>query len=158
MAIADRIVVMSAGRVADFGPPERVYLAPRSLFAAGFMGEINLIPAVAADSSGGLETAFGAVRLPATGFPSGTPAQGARLTLCIRPERFRDGGSWTLGPATVIETGFFGTHHRCRLAPNAAADIRITAHLPAGARPDPGSTIALALDPGSLVALPEEAG
>lgn len=158
MAIADRIVVMSAGRVADFGPPDRIYLAPRSLFAARFMGEINLVPAVARDAAGTLDTAFGPVRLPESGFPSGVPVEAARVVLCIRPERFRDGGSWILGQASVIESGFFGTHHRCRLAPASAADLHITAHLPAAARPEPGSTIALALDPEALVALPEEAG
>ncbi len=45
MAIADRIVVMNAGRIEDQGPPARIYRAPATLFAADFMGEMNHIPA-----------------------------------------------------------------------------------------------------------------
>ena len=41
MAIADRIVVMNAGRIEDVGPPARIYRHPASLFAAEFMGEMN---------------------------------------------------------------------------------------------------------------------
>ena len=39
MAIADRIVVMNQGRIEDVGPPQDIYLRPKSLFSAAFMGE-----------------------------------------------------------------------------------------------------------------------
>jgi len=43
MAIADRIVVMNGGRIEDQGPPRDVYLRPKTLFSAGFMGDVNRI-------------------------------------------------------------------------------------------------------------------
>ena len=45
MAIADRIVVMNAGRIEDEGSPERVYRKPRTRFAAAFLGEMNFLDA-----------------------------------------------------------------------------------------------------------------
>lgn len=45
MAMADRIALMNAGRIVDAGTPESIYLRPASLFSAGFMGEINRMPA-----------------------------------------------------------------------------------------------------------------
>ncbi len=69
MAIADRIVVMNAGRIEDQGPPARIYRQPATLFAADFMGEMNHIPGHATDERG-----RDAVRHPAPA----RPAQGAR--------------------------------------------------------------------------------
>ena len=54
MAIADRIVVMNAGRIEDDGPPARIYRHPATLFAADFMGETNKLAATATAS--GLKT------------------------------------------------------------------------------------------------------
>jgi iron(III) transport system ATP-binding protein len=41
MAMADRIVLLSAGRVEQEGPPEQIYNQPRTLFAAEFFGLNN---------------------------------------------------------------------------------------------------------------------
>jgi ABC-type Fe3+/spermidine/putrescine transport system ATPase subunit len=51
MTMADRIVVMDAGRVAQAGPPKEVYDHPASPFVASFMGaentiELDVAPAV----------------------------------------------------------------------------------------------------------------
>ena len=47
MTMADRIVVLNAGGIAQVGPPKELYNDPVSLFVAGFIGspEINLLPA-----------------------------------------------------------------------------------------------------------------
>ena len=36
--------LMNEGRIEDLGTPEKIYLEPRSLFSAGFMGDVNRIP------------------------------------------------------------------------------------------------------------------
>lgn len=41
LSIADRIIVMKAGRVVEVGPPDELYLNPRNLFTAKFLGEAN---------------------------------------------------------------------------------------------------------------------
>ena len=127
MAVADRIVVMNHGHIEDVGPPREVYLRPKSLFTASFMGEINLIPLEGADSP------FGP--LPVQG--SGT------RTLCIRPEALGQGGDLPLGPARILDAAFFGTHVRAHLAPVSAPDLRLVMHLPQGAAPVVGEVIHL---------------
>jgi putative spermidine/putrescine transport system ATP-binding protein len=49
MAVADRIAVMSGGRIAQLGTPEEVYERPANSFVAQFVGRINLFPASIAD-------------------------------------------------------------------------------------------------------------
>ena len=46
MTLADQLVVMSAGRVLQIGIPEEVYLHPKSIFVAGFIGSpgMNFLP------------------------------------------------------------------------------------------------------------------
>ena len=49
MTLADRLVVMNAGRVEQIGTPTEVYDRPASLFVAGFIGSppMNLLPVAA---------------------------------------------------------------------------------------------------------------
>jgi spermidine/putrescine transport system ATP-binding protein len=124
MAIADRIVVMNAGRIEDVGPPRQVYLTPRSLFSARFMGEINKIPV-----DGGMSP-LGPLDVPGSG------------VLCIRPEAFGDQGL-DLGTGSVLDAAFFGAYVRVHVAPMAAPEMRLEVHLPQGAVPDVGTEIAL---------------
>ncbi len=124
MAIADRIVVMNAGRVEDDGPPAMVYLRPRSLFSAGFMGEVNRIPLTDGHSPLGPLT-------PGTG------------TLLLRPEAIGTAGEIDLGPARLLDVAFFGTHQRAHFAPLAAPDLRLVVHLPQSAMPEIGQVMPL---------------
>jgi spermidine/putrescine transport system ATP-binding protein len=154
MAIADTVVVMNAGRIEDRGAPDRVYMRPRSLFAAGFMGEINLLPAkVRALGAEGVtvETALGGYLLPAEAFGRIAPVVGLPVTLAIRPEHFRASGGMVLGTAVVEDAAFFGTHVRahCRIG-----GMAMVAHFPQGARPAPGAEVELVADPAMVVALP----
>lgn len=128
MAIADRIVVMNGGRIEDVGPARDIYMQPKTLFSAGFMGEINKIP------------------LRGTHSPLGDLAlqtQGDKV-LCIRPEALGTQGALDLGPARVLDAAFFGTYVRAHVAPLAAPDLVLTLHLPQGAAPEVGSVMGLA--------------
>jgi len=124
MAIADRIVVMNGGRIEDQGPPREVYLRPRTLFSAGFMGEVNRITVKGGVSRIGM--------LPV--------ADGC---LCIRPEAISERGVLRLGPCRVVETVFFGTHLRAMVEPVAAPGFTLKVHLPQGAAPAVGSVLDL---------------
>ena len=53
MAVSDRIVVMSQGRVVQVGTAEDLYHRPRSRFVAEFIGRVNLVPARVAGVAGG---------------------------------------------------------------------------------------------------------
>ena len=43
LVLSDRVALLRDGRVEQFGPPEALYKAPESLFAARFLGESNLV-------------------------------------------------------------------------------------------------------------------
>jgi spermidine/putrescine transport system ATP-binding protein len=124
MAIADQIVVMNAGRIEDHGPPRAVYLHPKTLFTAGFMGEINRIPVT------GGKAPFG-------------PVPVADGTLCIRPEAISPTGSLHIGLCKVEDAAFFGTHVRAHVTPLTAPYLRLVVHLPQSNLPEPGAMLDL---------------
>ena len=59
MVMADRIVILDRGHIAQVGSPEEVYNRPASSFVAAFMGADNVIRIAA-------ERSDGAVRIPAS--------------------------------------------------------------------------------------------
>ncbi len=124
MAIADRIVVMNGGKIEDLGPPRDVYLRPKSLFSAGFMGDVNRI---------GVKDGVSALGMLAV--PDGV--------LCIRPEAISVDGVLRLGPCRVRDTGFFGSYVRAQVSPVAAPDTVLTVHLAQGAVVDAGAVLDL---------------
>ena len=145
MAIADRIVVMNAGRIEDEGSPSRIYRSPATQFAADFMGEMNHVPGRGTGAA--VETPLG--RLPG--------AAHGPVTVCLRPEAIRtDDGGVPLGLARVRDAAFFGTHHRAHLIPEAAPDLVLIAHLPPGAAPRGGDVLSLSADAHALIAFPRE--
>jgi multiple sugar transport system ATP-binding protein len=56
MTLAQRIVVMNAGRIEQIGTPQDMYERPQSRFVAGFIGSpsMNFIPCRLIESPGGL--------------------------------------------------------------------------------------------------------
>ncbi len=82
ITMADRIVVMNAGRIEQVGAPLELYDRPANVFVAGFIGSpgMNFIDGVVRD--GHLVCGDG-THIP--GLPVWL-AEGARITLGIRPE------------------------------------------------------------------------
>ncbi|OWU77115.1 ABC transporter ATP-binding protein [Phaeobacter sp. 22II1-1F12B] len=130
MAIADRIVVMNQGRIEHCGTPEEVYLTPRTLFTANFMGEINTLKVRKAGQ--GVDSPLGALNLE--------PTNG---TLCLRPENVGLSGQLDLGQAVLQDMAFFGSHLRCHFRPVTAPEMILTANLPQGTRLQTGDQVHL---------------
>jgi iron(III) transport system ATP-binding protein len=88
MAMADRIVLLDGGAVAQEGPPTALYNAPATLFAAEFMGSNNRLDGTLVEISGGRATmeVFGE-RI--TGMARTKSAAGAKAVGIIRLERVR---------------------------------------------------------------------
>ncbi|UXH77542.1 sn-glycerol-3-phosphate import ATP-binding protein UgpC [Roseateles amylovorans] len=80
MTLAQRIIVMNAGRMEQFGTPEEVYGRPATTFVASFIGSpaMNLLKG---QVEGG-QFRIGRASLP---LPGPAPRQGA-VTLGLRPE------------------------------------------------------------------------
>jgi spermidine/putrescine transport system ATP-binding protein len=90
LAMSDRIGVMAGGRLEQVGTPLEIYERPATRFVAGFIGDANLVEAVVEGLDGdGLVARVGDARVRAR--RRGEERAGARLTLCVRPERVRVG-------------------------------------------------------------------
>ena len=81
LVMADRVAVMSVGKIVQFGTGEEIYRMPNSRYVADFIGEANLLPCVIDEE--------GAVRLEGDGraMPYRAAQTGAgKVTLMVRPE------------------------------------------------------------------------
>lgn len=80
MTMADKIVLLNAGRVEQFSPPEELYARPATVFVAGFIGTppMNLLPLTIPEVQ-----QWAGVNLTAC-LPQGRPEQ---LILGVRPEK-----------------------------------------------------------------------
>ncbi len=89
MTMADRIAVMSHGKVVQVATPAEIYEAPNCRFVADFIGDVNILDGnVISAQSGIVEISVdsGFTVRTASG---GAPAEGSRASLAIRPEKLR---------------------------------------------------------------------
>jgi len=129
--LADRIGVMNFGRLLEVGPPQELYLRPRSAFVAAFLGVSNLVVG---------ESTPNAVRLGTAELPLGTEAParrvGERAQILLRPEDLevraeRDQvRSTVLGSGHVEERAFSGPFERIRVRFEPIAGVRQVAPSP----------------------------
>lgn len=90
MTLADKIVVLRAGRVEQVGPPLQLYDDPNNAFVAGFIGSPKMNFFNGRLEAGGV-VRFAGTEIP-TPFAADAAAPGATVTIGIRPEHFdRDG-------------------------------------------------------------------
>ncbi|NXY97041.1 ABC transporter ATP-binding protein [Streptomyces sp. BR123] len=141
-ALADRVVVMGDGRIAQAGTPLEVWQRPASEFVARFLGFENVVPATV--SGGAAATAWGKVPVP-----EGSP-EGEQRVL-IRP------AGVVLAAAglacEVVSRTFRGTHVALRLRPESGPDLEAECGL--AAAPAVGDRVAVAFTPTEVVVLPE---
>jgi len=133
MTLAERMIVMNAGRIEQIGTPEEVYARPASTFVAGFIGSppMNLLEGQA----DGIHFTIGGVTLT---LPQAAPRSGP-LLLGVRPEHAdpADAG-WALDVEMVEMLGAERLVHG-RLG-DAPFTLRMDATLPT---PHPGDTVRL---------------
>jgi ABC-type Fe3+/spermidine/putrescine transport system ATPase subunit len=106
LSMSDKLAVMNAGRVEQFGTPEEVYLRPATRFVAGFLGTINWFGAagvrpectrVSRERPGGLPSRRGAIEsalfLGNCVHLNATLEEGGRVTAEVPREQnhFREG-------------------------------------------------------------------
>ena len=153
MTLAQRMVVMNAGRAEQIGSPMEVYENPQTMFVAGFIGSpaMNFIPGkVNGDGRIDLEQG-GAVRSVASSLTSGRT-----VTIGIRPEHLvpaSAAGAVLSGPVEMIE----------QLGADVLVHIghggnTIIARLPHGTAPNVGSTFSVTADPGRVFAFDPASG
>lgn len=86
LILADRVIVMNTGVIEQTGTPEEVYRTPRTVFAARFVGDINLVPGEVISKDHGeyaVKTEIGELKASVLGE---TDMLGKKLVYAIRPE------------------------------------------------------------------------
>ncbi|GGE51222.1 polyamine-transporting ATPase [Primorskyibacter flagellatus] len=155
LTMADRIAILRGGRIQQMSPARELYERPANLFAAGFIGEMNMIPA-AWDGSAMMLCQSDRVTPPPGAFVT-TPANG-RATLAIRPERVQVGAAEAPGSvgATLAEVVYAGAGTLVIARLDDGTELR--ARVPSAGLPrlSPGERIGLTLPPDALLVYAEE--
>jgi multiple sugar transport system ATP-binding protein len=105
MTLADRIVVLSAGRIEQVGSPLELYEHPRNLFVAGFIGspKMNFLQGtVGAASKSEATVQLGGGGSVRCRVDASRAKVGDQVTLGVRPEHFEVGGAENALPTTVV--------------------------------------------------------
>jgi iron(III) transport system ATP-binding protein len=86
LALSDRIAVIHAGKLQQYGTPQEVYAHPANRLVADFMGNVNLLPGeVSAVGNGAGDVLVAGVLRARARLPEGVRA-GAAVDVALRPE------------------------------------------------------------------------
>ncbi|MCC5968972.1 MAG: ABC transporter ATP-binding protein [Pararhodobacter sp.] len=128
MTMSDRVAIFNDGLVQQIGPPDMVYDKPQNAFVARFMGENNVLSAVAGQVDGvslRLRTPAGAELLAQA---PDKLAAGVASQVLVRPEQVALGtGKDNCFSGVVADVIYHGNH--LRVVVDVPQVGRITAHL-----------------------------
>ena len=138
MTMADKIVVLQAGRVEQVGSPLELYDRPANTFVAGFIGSpaMNLLPA---------EGTGDGVTVAGTPLPVPGVAAGRDVTVGMRPEHLALADAGLPATVAVVEPTGSETHLVARLG-----DREVTAVTRDRPAVRPGDKVHLSPVPGSV--------
>jgi multiple sugar transport system ATP-binding protein len=96
MTLADRVVIMNAGRIDQIGTPHEVYHTPQTQFVAGFIGSptMNFLPCRLVENGAGLTVRLSdwlALPVPPSREARYRQRVGQELIFGLRPEHIREG-------------------------------------------------------------------
>ncbi|MEU6195419.1 ABC transporter ATP-binding protein [Streptomyces sp. NPDC047061] len=143
-ALADRVVVMRDGRIAQSGTPLDVWQRPADEFVARFLGFDNVVPATVEGTVA--VTPWGKVPVP-----EGS-GQGTR-TLLVRPAGVRLVAADAGLPCTVAARTFQGTHVTVHLQPRDGGGPRLAAACALREAPEAGDAVGVEFDAAETVVL-----
>ena len=113
LSLADRVVVLRDGALAQTGPPADIYDRPASAFVAAFVGRANLLEATVVDAET-VETPIGRLATPRHGRDVGRS-----MRLLIRPEKIElaaPGSGENVFGVSVLRDRFFGASRQIEVA------------------------------------------
>ena len=139
MTLADRIVVLDAGKIAQVGTPKELYQNPQTLFVAQFIGspKMNVMPC----EMKGDEFHLAGGR--------GGPGRAGAVHLGIRPEHITLGSAGSGqcdGTVDVIEYLGADTFVLCDCGPLGQINVRIAGE----STLEPGAAVGLTFEPGRI--------
>jgi len=136
-SLADRVVVMNQGQVAQIGTPQAVYREPANVFVARFLGLSNIFPGIVQD---------GHIKSPIGNFPTSTDTEG-RVQFLIRPDTMQiDGAGPNQIEGLILSRTFRGGLCRLEIELNSNS---LTFDFPSSSTdlPQPGESLRLSYDP-----------
>ena len=149
LSLADRVAVMSHGRVEQFARPDEIYDRPASLFVATFVGTASLLRGrlVMRGGDAVLELAAGELSLSEAPTASG---QGS-VVVAVRPEHFRFVGAAERGLDATIELVLpLGPLVVYDVVLSDGTALKVTAGRGVGLTPHgPGARVRVGLAPGA---------
>ena len=93
MTMGDRVAVIRKGILQQINTPREIYLYPKNIFVAGFIGSpsMNFVYATVSSSSKGIVLKFGEDEILSKDAPESlNEYEGQQIVLGIRPEAFED--------------------------------------------------------------------
>jgi iron(III) transport system ATP-binding protein len=148
MRMADRIVLMRAGRIVQEGTAEALYNSPNSLFSCRFFSHLNEIEGVVA--AGAAVTRVGTFSAPGRG-------EGEGVIVAIRPQGVslaRETAAPLEGaPGRIVSRHFLGEVELFDVAVEGL-DAYLVAKARAGENLGPGSEVRVTFDPRDVLVFP----
>ena len=147
-SIADRVILMKAGKIEQIGTPEEIYHHPATNFVARFLGLSNLLPGIVKEGTGRayIESALG--RTPFDGELNG------QVSLLIRPDAASlNGGDGFILDGKVIEKTFQGNLYQVIIS---TLDSELKFYFPTTETiPEKGDYIQFTINPSGIIPITE---
>ncbi len=140
LSLADRIAVMSKGRIEQLDRPSVIYDMPQTLFVADFIGAMNLLNATV----DGSHLRIGASTLPAPRGLANGPA-----TVALRPEdialvnadRLNGLQNWIVWQGQITQMSDLGHYRKAFAHVNSLGQLKL--YLPKSVQVNEGNSVAL---------------
>ncbi|MFN5880461.1 MAG: ABC transporter ATP-binding protein [Burkholderiales bacterium] len=116
MSLADRVVLMKSGRMAQMGRPHELYEQPNGRFSSTFLGKANIF----SGHNDGRSIQVNQTLLPA---PPGSPI--GAVDCIVRPERLRFAGTGALLQGEITARVFLGNHWLFQIQ-TAVGEVQMT--------------------------------
>ena len=158
LALSDRIVVMSNGRIEQIGRPQEIYERPANPFVADFIGSSNLVDAtvIGSDSVATIiSTGVLTLRAGVTAHPPGV-----RVVAMVRPERIRlaaadEAAGDNRLSARIRETTYLGQDLHLLLGVDGGQELSVVTQGSAAHRLAPGDEVVVTVDAADIFLLPK---
>jgi ABC-type Fe3+/spermidine/putrescine transport system ATPase subunit len=157
-AIADRAIVMNAGRTEQIASPELIYRCPATPFVAHFLGLTNLVEGRVIDR-GRVASAWGEITTT-----TNDHRPGDRVSVLIRPEAATLGPVDPLAASTtnhpnilrgqLLTRSFRGGRYQVQIQPEVGPVLAFELTSAGGLSTVPGDPVMVTLDPTGVVLLP----
>ncbi|WDZ80424.1 ABC transporter ATP-binding protein (plasmid) [Ensifer adhaerens] len=133
LAIADRIVVMSVGKINQVGGPAEIYAHPHDKFVAGFIGAMNMIEGTISNGA-----------INAAGISLDVALPDGAATLAVRPEKLQIhfGRATSRAPAKITRIVHFGAYRTVEATTDGQNRLKV--HMDTETPLEPGQEVFLA--------------